>query len=613
MPAAFRGLDRRIAKPTAYGGYGMARQKFLSLATMLLTVAVGCHGTIGDDTGEGAGGPGPKTGPGPGTGGTTGGGMTGAGARGGVTPPGGGTGGAGGGSVTPPPPQGDPLAAGPMPLRRLTRREYNNTIRDLLGDTANRADAFPADRDNFLFRRSGVVSSTDADSIKDAAEATANTTSSRLAMLAPCAAGQEDACARKFITDFGLRAYRRPLDTEEQNRLFALYMNGRSTLALNYVAAIQLLVEAMLQSPAFLYHWELGNLAPTVEGKVVKLNHYEVASRLSYLIWGSMPDVALFDAAKGNALGTAAEVQTQAKRMLADTKGRDTVAAFADEWLSLEDLATDRPKDPAIYPQWNDALKASMSAELRSFISSVVFDGDGKLTSLLTGTNSFVNQSLADIYGVKGVAGTDMKPAMLDQGQRAGLLTRAGWLAITGATNGSHPIKRGHKVYERLLCLTLPPPPNNVPMAKPPTEAGTTRQHVEEHSKNPCASACHSLMDPIGFAFEHYDGIGRFRAQDNGIAVDSSGVLELDGMKKPFNDARDFSQILASSSSVAQCFATQWLRYAFKRSDVEEDRASLESMDTAFAKNNSISDLLVGLVGTRSFRYRSPLAGEKLQ
>jgi hypothetical protein len=229
------------------------------------------------------------------------------------------------------------------------------------------------------------------------------------------------------------------------------------------------------------------------------------------------------------------------------------------------------------------------------------------------GTNSYVNQPLAAVYGVRGITGTNMTPAMLDSTQRAGLLTRAGFLAVTGATNGSHPIKRGHKIHERLLCLTLPPPPNNVPPAKPPTEAGTTRQHVEEHDKMACAIACHSIMDPIGFAFEHYDGIGKWREKDNNLTIDSTGSIEIDGGMKPFTDGRSLSQVLSASTDVAQCFATQMLRYAFKRNDTEADRASLESMDTVFAKGNSIKDLLVGLVGTRSFRYRTPGAGEKLQ
>jgi hypothetical protein len=224
-----------------------------------------------------------------------------------------------------------------------------------------------------------------------------------------------------------------------------------------------------------------------------------------------------------------------------------------------------------------------------------------------------VNQPLAAVYGLRGVTGMAMTPAMLDAQQRAGLLTRAGFMAVTGATNGSRPVQRGHRIYERLLCQTLPPPPNNVPPAKPPSAAGTTRQHTEEHDKMACAIGCHSLMDPLGFAFEHYDGIGRYRDTDNGLPVDSTGKIDLDGGSKDFTDGTSLSQVLSASTDVAQCFATQWLRFAMKRVDTEEDRASLDAMDAAFAGKGSVTELMVGLVGSRTFRYRTPATGENLK
>src|SRR6185436_20198938 len=183
------------------------------------------------------------------------------------------------------------------------------------------------------------------------------------------------------------------------------YQAGRTDVMLSYAGAIRLMVEGMLQSPAFLYHWELGNGAPIVEGQVVKLNHYEVASRLSYFVWGSMPDPTLFEAAAAGKLGTQQEIEAQARRLLADPRGKETVSSFAEEWLNLDQVA-ERPKDLMLYPEFKDDLKAAMTAELRSFIANIVFDGDGKLTSLLTATNTFVNAPLAAVYGMKGVQGT---------------------------------------------------------------------------------------------------------------------------------------------------------------------------------------------------------------
>jgi hypothetical protein len=206
-----------------------------------------------------------------------------------------------------------------------------------------------------------------------------------------------------------------------------------------------------------------------------------------------------------------------------------------------------------------------------------------------------------------------MKPAMLDPTQRAGLLTRAGFLAVTSNPDQSSSVKRGRRIYERFLCGELPPPPNNVPAAKSPSAGGTTRQRFEEHDKNPCATACHSLMDPLGFAFEHYDGIGRYRATDNNLPVDSTGTITLDGKAHPYTDAKDMSMLLAASPSVERCFTQQVLRFAFKRLDTDADRASIDAVMATFSKSNAISDVLVGIVGSRTFRYRSPGTGEILQ
>jgi hypothetical protein len=585
-------------------------RKFLPFAALaVLGAGAGCQGSIGDAAGSGPRAPG-ATGPGgqqqPGASGP---GGSGPGASnpgpGGITPPGATP---GGGAPA------DPTAAGPMPLLRLSRREYNNTVRDLLGDLSNQANAFSSDRESeFLFRRGGLVAIQDLDDLKDAAATIAAGVEAKVPTLAPCPMGTaEDACASKFVSTFGLRAYRRPLAAEENERLMALYQAGRTTLSLTYAGAIRLLVEAMLQAPPFLYHWELGSSAPVVEGKVVKLGPYEVASRLSYFVWGSMPDQALFEAAAAGKLGTQAEVEAQARRLLEDKRGRDTVSAFAEEWMNLDQVA-ERPKDPMVYPEFKDDLKAAMTEELRTFIASVVFDGDKSLSSLLTATSSFLNQPLAALYGVRNVTGTALKPAMLDAEQRAGLLTRAGFLTVTGATDGSHPVKRGRRVYERMLCGELPPPPPVVPPAKPASMGGTTRQRFEEHDMNPCAGACHEVMDKLGFAFEEYDGIGKFRTTDNGGKVDASGAIELDGSKQAFANARDLSQILAKSPTVASCFARQWMRFAFKRGDTAADAASLEAVEAAFAKGNAITDLLVGVAGSRSFRYRTPGNGEKLQ
>ncbi len=503
----------------------------------------------------------------------------------------------------------DPNAVGPLPLRRLDRREYNNTVRDLLGDTSRPADKFPSDKGEFLFRVAGPVSSQDYSTLRDAAESLATT--ANVATLAPCTGGDEEGCARKFVTEFGLRAYRRPLVTREVDSLVQLYKDGRGTVGLDHAGAVRLVIEGMLQAPAFIYHWESGPEAPRLEGNLVKLGQYENASQLSYFLLGSMPDQELFDAAAAGRLGTQGELEAQARRLLASPRARETVATFFEEWLGL-DQVLDRPKNPMIYPQFKDDLKTAMLEEARAFVGNVVFDGDSLLSTVLTAGFSFVNQPLAGVYGLKGVTGMPLKQAELDATQRSGLLTQTAFLTITGATDGSHPVKRGKKIYENLLCGELPPPPAVIPPPKEASEGGTTRERFKEHSDQACATGCHGLMDPLGFAFENYDGIGGFRTMDNGGVVDATGAIDLDGQKHSFNNARELVKVLAASPTAQRCFATQWTRFALKRKDTEADRASIDAVAGAFRGGN-IRDLLVGVVGSRSFRYRAPAEGEMLK
>jgi len=185
------------------------------------------------------------------------------------------------------------------------------------------------------------------------------------------------------------------------------------------------------------------------------------------------------------------------------------------------------------------------------------------------------------------------------------------FLTLAGSPDGSNPVKRGKAVYTKLLCGVLPPPPPNVPPAKPATAGGTTRQRFTEHDQNECAKGCHMLMDPIGYAFEHYDGIGRYRTMDNGQPVDSTGTLNIDGADKSFADALELTKILSTSDTVRSCFAKQWFRFAVGRNETDADAASLASIATAFATNQfDMRDLAPAIAASRSFRYRGLAAGE---
>ena len=513
----------------------------------------------------------------------------------------------------------DSTAAGPLPLRRLTAREYLNTVRDLLGDSSLTHDDLPGETDDlsnngFPFRQPTTIATLDATDFQQAAEALATNISSKISTVLPCTpanASAEATCANQFITTFGQKAYRRPLGTAEVNDLTALYNTARGSLALTFNAAAGLLIEAMLQSPGFIYHWEV-DPGPTIkDGAVVQLGNYQIASRLSYFLWGTMPDTALFQAAAAGQLSTAAGVQTQAQRMLADPKAQDMAADFFDDLFDVNVLSS-RPKDTTIYPMWNQDLATAMETEFRSFAVSNVL-GTGLLSDLLTGTKSSVNQALAAVYGVSGVSGTSPKAVTLSGDQRGGLLTLAGFLTVTGAADGSSPVRRGHAIYSRLMCGKLPNPPANVPPVQPPTPGLTTRQRFEQHDQNSCTGGCHSMMDPIGFTYEHYDGIGQYRSSDQNLPVDSSSSIALDGQTQNVADAVALGKLLAASPQVQNCLATQVTRYALNRWDVDADAASVQATQAAFkAGSFDIRSLMTAVAMGRTFRYRAPAAGEVL-
>ncbi len=513
---------------------------------------------------------------------------------------------------------GNSNAAGVLPLRRLTAREYLNTARDLLGDTTLDSGDVPSESDDlsnnaFPFRQPAAVGSFEAGNLQSAAETLASHLVTKLSSVLPCKpanSGAEPDCANQFITTFGAKVFRRPLEPTEVADLTAMYQTGRTTLALDFNGAIDLLIEAMLQSPQFVYHWEMDPGPAVKDGNLVQLGNYQVANRLSYFLWGTMPDPTLFAAAAAGQLTTTDGLEAQIQRMLADPKVADMAADFFDDWLDVNVLST-RPKDPTLYPMWNQDLATAMENEVRSYGSSVV-TGSGSFADLLTGTATSANEALAAVYQVDGVTGTSPKPVTLDSTQRSGLLTLAGFLAVTGASDGSSPVRRGHAIYTRLLCNVLPNPPNNVPPPQPPTPGLTTRDRFVQHDQNRCTGTCHNAMDPIGYGFESYDGIGQYRTTDQELPVDASGQISLDGQMQAFPDAVALTQMLANSPDVQSCFARQWTRYALNRWDTAADLASVQAAATAFQASGNMRDLIAAVATSRTFRYRAPAAGEVL-
>jgi hypothetical protein len=471
-------------------------------------------------------------------------------------------------------------------LMRLTSAEYDNTVRDLLGDTTKPAATFSPDEKVGPFDANVLAPPSELmlEDYMKAAEALAATAIADLAGLTGCGdTVGTDACADAFIDSFGMRAYRRGLDPEQHGRLRAVYDQGNAIGGFSH--GIELVVRAALQSPYFLYRVEIGAPLASAPG-IAKLDGYEVASRLSYFLWDSMPDDELFAAAARGDLAERDGIETQARRMLASPKADTMVSTFHVQWMGL---GIGLQKDPDVFPEFSDALMESMRTETALFATDVVLSGDGSLSTLLTAPYTFADESLSALYGVArgGAAPSEFVRVELDPAQRGGLLTRLGVLSATSHVDDTSIVLRGRFLRAFVLCDPLPPPPADVD----DTNLGADRT-------NPPCSTCHERMDPLGSGLEQYDAIGRFRD------VDANGTIVGTDVAGPFVGGAELSAKFAHSQQVRECVARQWFRFALGRpEDDKRDRASLAALDSAFA-GSDIRELIVALTLTDAFRFR---------
>ncbi|HEY0706197.1 MAG TPA: DUF1592 domain-containing protein [Polyangia bacterium] len=495
-------------------------------------------------------------------------------------------------------------SVGVSPLRRLTRTQYNHTVRDLLGLQGDHAASLGLDEKvgHFYSNVNNPVSELAVEQYMTAADALATrAVSTNLATLVPCDAAADPAgCGAKFVDSFGQRAFRRPLLNEEKTAMLALFEAGRKDE--NFEGGVRRVVAAMLQSPQFLYHIELG--APTGGAEVVGLDSFKVGARLSYFLWDSMPDAELLRAAGANELTAPVAIRKQAERMLNDARAAETIANFHKQWLGT-DMLPILEKDAKIYPAFTPALRDSMINEGGRFADHVLRAGDGQLETLFTAPLAFVDEPLAKLYGVSLPAGHDpSKPVKLDPSKRAGILTQAGLLAAHAHADQSSPIRRGKLVRENLFCQTLAPPPPDADITPPePDPKASTRSRFEMHRADPQCKSCHALIDPLGFGFENYDGIGAYRDQEAGAAVDARGEIVGTDVDGPFNGVGELSRKLASSPTVRACVASHWFNYALGRVAGDADKCAMEAVTAAFAKTNNLRDLILALVTSDAFRY----------
>jgi hypothetical protein len=415
--------------------------------------------------------------------------------------------------------------------------------------------------------------------------------------------------ATEFVEDFGARVFRRPLTEDEVAEKKALFDKGAELYPdLDaFTAGVRLSIEGFLQSPHFVYRAEL---ATTDAGDgLVELSSYEVASRISYALWNTMPDTTLFEAAASGDLDTQAGLEEQVDRLLDSDRAKETMRVFFDELYEAEQYEN-LSKAPTKYPDWDPALGAQMRMELSKFVSHVVFDLKGGAREVLTSTTTFVTPELAAIYGIpEGELGTPdadgFSQVELDPTERAGLLTRLGFLAWKGTETQPDSILRGVFMTRKIICQHLGDPPDEAMGAELGDEK-TNRQKVEALTgEGTCGASCHgTFINPAGFALEHYGAIGEWRAEDNGEAIDSSASFPFEGGDKSYADAVEWSNVLADSPQVHRCYSGFWVEYLMGRSkDEKRDDVLIEKL-AEVSKDGSTLDVVRALLISDAIRFR---------
>lgn len=486
------------------------------------------------------------------------------------------------------------------PLARLTRREYESTVRDLTGVSYD-VSALKPDSIVGLFYANVATPVTEAqvDDYRLAAETVAESATADLTQLVDCAPEDGESCAQSFIVSFGRRAFRRLLTDEEVDEYLEVYRVGIGRDG--FRGGIRLVLTAMLQAPAFLYRVET---SPRAAEGVTPLSPFEMAARLSYLLTGSTPDDELLAAAESGALSDPVTLSSEAARLLQGESAPAAVGEFHSEWLKLSDLVG-LEKDQSVFPAFTAEVTQAMARETRDFVSYVLTQGDGRFGSLLTAPYSVIEPALGPIYGVAVPAGggrVDFDPA-----QRSGLLTQGAFLSTKAHSNQTSPVRRGVAFLQSVLCIELPPPPPDAMVQAPESDPdATTRERFAAHSESAACKGCHAKIDPPGFAFETYDGIGAYRTSENGqvveTAVELAGIApDVDG---PYADLRSMLEHVAASDSARACYATQWFRYALKREPGGEDACSLKAMLTAFdSTDGGVRDLVLAIATSDAFRH----------
>jgi hypothetical protein len=410
---------------------------------------------------------------------------------------------------------------------------------------------------------------------------------------------QTPGCARRIIEPLAHRAYRRPVSSAELKELTSLVTIAQKR-GDSFQQGIRLALEAILVNPNFLFRVERDAGAA---GTVHRISDLELASRLSYFLWSSMPDDELLALAEANRLHTPDVLHAQMKRLLTDKRSRSLVENFAGQWLQFRNLDVLKP-DPQKFPEFDASLREAMRTETQMFFAAIVKD-DRSILDFLDGRFSFVNERLAKHYGMDGVTGREFRRVDLDGSQRSGVLTQASVLTVSSYPTRTSPVIRGKWVLENLLDTPPPPPPPDVP---PLNEGavGTTvslREQLEKHRANPVCAGCHARMDPIGFGLENYDAIGRYRTMDGKFSIDSSGTLP---SGKSFSGAAELKTILRNDpQTFTRALTVKLLTHALGRGLEPYDRPAVATITQRVQQSDYRSSALIqAIVDSVPFQMR---------
>ncbi len=500
---------------------------------------------------------------------------------------------------------GTEVPAGPAPLTRLANTEYKNTLRDLFPWVfANNVNlTLPSEiaaRGFLNTARAQTPSAQLIDNLNANASIVAAAAAENLSLLSPCVpadASVEEQCGKEFVRALLAKMFRRPLGADELVRYDTFFANARA--AYDFKTAARLVVQALLQSPQFLYRVE-----QTLGGRRA-LTDFELATRIAYLLTDSTPDRELLAAADAGKLQNDMSLEAEVRRLLATPRARTATADFNRQWLRF-DRMDNLVKAKDLFPAFNPAVAGDLRLATERFVDHIFWDEGHDLGSLLTDSHAYVNDNLAPIYGGAS-PGATLTWTQVDAKERSGILTQAGLMAGLAHERNGAPVLRGVFVLDRLLCTAPPPPPADINTALPVLTSDakmTTRQQLELSHGSPTCAGCHSAIDGAGFGFENYDALGRFRTEEFGLPVDPSGQIvgtsDADGK---FNGALELGQKLAGSRQVRSCLAAQWLGYALSVTRDEIAPCQSEPLAQKLNQTKDLRELLVSLATSPAFRY----------